>query len=209
MNSLKTKDAAYANMLQTAFDAIPSFVFVVDDDVKIQVFNQAAAGLMTEEKSKVLKHRAGDVMTCLHSTEASQGCGTSFYCKDCIIRNSVSKAIQGKVISRSRTKLEIIRADNIEEIHALITASPFNYESRQFVLLVIEDISELAELQRIIPICAKCRRIRDDKESWQRLETYFKDQLDVDFSHGLCPDCMAELYPEIHKKMNSETPLKS
>jgi hypothetical protein len=54
---------------------------------------------------------------------------------------------------------------------------------------VIEDISEIAELQRMIPICCICKKVRDDKESWFRIETYFKENWDVDFSHGLCPEC--------------------
>ena len=57
------------------------------------------------------------------------------------------------------------------------------------VLLAIEDISEIAELRRLIPICSICKKIRDDKQSWSRVENYFKEHWDLDFSHGLCPDC--------------------
>jgi hypothetical protein len=58
------------------------------------------------------------------------------------------------------------------------------------VLLVIEDISEIAELHRLIPICSVCRKVRDDKESWMQVEAYFKSGWDVDFTHGFCPDCL-------------------
>jgi hypothetical protein len=54
---------------------------------------------------------------------------------------------------------------------------------------VIEDISAIAELQRIISICSVCRKVRDDEKTWLRVEAYFKNHWDVDFSHGLCPDC--------------------
>jgi hypothetical protein len=90
---------------------------------------------------------------------------------------------------RRRTKLEIIRDGNKIEIYALITASPFRYKERSLVLLVIEDISEIAELKRMIPICSICKKVRDDKESWLRVEAYFKKHWDVDFSHGFCPEC--------------------
>jgi hypothetical protein len=77
-----------------------------------------------------------------------------------------------------------------------VTASPFEYRERSLVLLAIEDISELADLYRMIPICSICGKVRDDQESWMRIEAYFKDRWDVDFSHSLCPDC---LQAEMHK----------
>jgi hypothetical protein len=69
---------------------------------------------------------------------------------------------------------------------------------------VIEDISELADLHHIIPICSVCGRIRDDKESWLRVEAYFKKNWDVDFSHGYCPECYKsemEKFKESHPKI--------
>ena len=54
---------------------------------------------------------------------------------------------------------------------------------------MIEDISEIAELYRMISICSVCKKVRDDKESWMLIEAYFKNNWGIDFSHGLCPDC--------------------
>jgi hypothetical protein len=85
--------------------------------------------------------------------------------------------------------MELIRDEGKIAIYALITASPFPFHDKPLVLLVIEDISEVAELYRMIPICSVCRKVRDDKESWMMVEAYFKDKWDVDFTHGLCPDC--------------------
>lgn len=99
------------------------------------------------------------------------------------------EAFQGNRVVRRRTRMELIRDGNKIEIYALITTSPFFWQNRSLALLVIEDISEIAELQRIIPICLACRKVRDDKESWIRVEAYFKNNWDVDFSHSYCPDC--------------------
>jgi hypothetical protein len=141
------------------------------------------------ERKTVLKQRAGDILHCIHSREVKDGCGRAPFCKDCIIRNSVTEAFQGKRIVRRRTRIEFIRDADKIEIYALITASPFSFQDRPLALLVIEDISEIAELYRMIPICSVCRKVRDDKESWMLVEAYFKNKWGVDFSHGLCPDC--------------------
>ncbi len=54
---------------------------------------------------------------------------------------------------------------------------------------MLEDISEIAELRRMIPICSVCRKLRDEKDAWLRLEAYFKEHWEVNFTHGLCPGC--------------------
>jgi hypothetical protein len=177
------------DILRSVFDAIPSLIFVVDDDVRIQEYNAAAAELLLLKQPAVLKRRGGEVMNCLHAADVPEGCGRAPACNDCVIRNSVAEALKGNRIVRRRKKLEMLRDGHKVEIYALITASPFYYDKRPLALLVIEDISEIAELQRLIPICSICKRVRDDKESWFRLESYFKEHWDVDFSHGYCPEC--------------------
>ena len=84
-----------------------------------------------------------------------------------------------------------------------------------FVLVMVEDISErrraaaereqmidelkealasVKTLRGLIPICASCKKIRDDKGYWSQVEVYVRDRSDAEFSHGICPDCMKTLY---------------
>ena len=51
-------------------------------------------------------------------------------------------------------------------------------------------------LEGILPICASCKKIRDDKGSWQYVEEYVRDRSEAEFSHGICPECKKKLYPE-------------
>lgn len=196
-----------ADMLRAVFDTLPSLVFVVDNDVKIQEYNSAASDLLTAERNSIIKRRAGEVLRCLHSTEVPEGCGRAPFCEHCIIRNSVNEGFKGNRVVRRRTRIELIREGVTIEIYALITVSPFQFQERALALLVIEDISEIAELRRMIPICAVCKKVRDDKQSWMRVESYFKTNWDVDFSHGLCPDCykteMAKMKKEMKAKIQS------
>jgi len=48
----------------------------------------------------------------------------------------------------------------------------------------------------MVPICSKCKKIRDDEGFWQQVEVYFEKYSDVEFSHGVCPDCLRDLYGE-------------
>ena len=56
--------------------------------------------------------------------------------------------------------------------------------------------AEVRTLQGILPICMHCHRIRDDAESWQKLESYIQQHTEAKFSHGVCPECVKKHYPE-------------
>lgn len=56
-------------------------------------------------------------------------------------------------------------------------------------------LSEVRQLQGIIPICASCKNVRDDQGYWHQVETYLRSHSNADFSHGLCPSCVSKLYP--------------
>jgi CheY-like chemotaxis protein len=58
-------------------------------------------------------------------------------------------------------------------------------------------LEDIRTLRGIIPICASCKQIRDDKGAWEAVETYVSAHSEAQFSHGICPECMLKLYPEI------------
>jgi PAS domain S-box-containing protein len=53
-------------------------------------------------------------------------------------------------------------------------------------------------LSGLLPICAACKNIRDDKGYWKKIESYIRSHSKVEFSHSICPDCAQELYPEFY-----------
>lgn len=55
------------------------------------------------------------------------------------------------------------------------------------------------QLSGLLPICSKCKRIRDDSGNWEQVEYYIKDHSEADFSHGLCPDCARDIYGEYYE----------
>lgn len=57
--------------------------------------------------------------------------------------------------------------------------------------------SEIKTLQGILPICAQCKKIRDDQGSWNRIESYIKANSEVEFTHSICPECTTALYPNL------------
>ena len=62
-----------------------------------------------------------------------------------------------------------------------------------------ETLSEVKMLRGLLPICANCKSIRDDKGYWTQIETYIRDHSEAEFSHGICPECAKKIYPEFYK----------
>ena len=60
-------------------------------------------------------------------------------------------------------------------------------------------LSEIKTLSGLLPICASCKKIRDDKGYWNQIELYIRDHSEAEFSHGICPPCAQKLYGHLEK----------
>jgi PAS domain S-box-containing protein len=78
----------------------------------------------------------------------------------------------------------------------------FEEERETLIAQLQNSLKEIKVLRGIIPICASCKKIRDDQGFWQQVEVYIHEHSEADFSHGICPDCTVKLYPEIFGKKN-------
>jgi PAS domain S-box-containing protein len=67
---------------------------------------------------------------------------------------------------------------------------------KQTIIKLQQALDEVQVLKGLLPICASCKRIKDEHETWQVLEAYIQAHSGAKFSHGICPQCMRKLYPE-------------
>jgi len=71
------------------------------------------------------------------------------------------------------------------------------YEEREKLIHQLQDaLASIKTLHGLLPICASCKKIRDDKGYWNQIESYVRDHSEAEFSHGICPECMKKLYPD-------------
>jgi hypothetical protein len=63
-----------------------------------------------------------------------------------------------------------------------------------------EALDEVKTLSGLLPICSSCKKIRDDHGYWKQIDAYLTSHSDLLFSHGICPDCIKELYPEVYEE---------
>lgn len=87
-----------------------------------------------------------------------------------------------------------------DELRARIDVGRRMVEMQEELARRIDELNDALEhiktLRGIIPICSGCKKIRDDHGYWRQVEAYVAAHTDAEFSHSICPDCMARLYPE-------------
>ena len=71
-------------------------------------------------------------------------------------------------------------------------------EREKLIAELQQALSEIKTLRGFLPICANCKKIRDDEGYWQQIEKYIQDRSDAQFSHSICPECVKKLYPELN-----------
>ena len=79
----------------------------------------------------------------------------------------------------------------------------FDEERERLIVDLQEALARVRTLRGMLPICAACKKIRDDQGYWQAVERYISEHSEAEFSHGLCPECMEKLYPELYEEDES------
>ena len=184
------------NFYRTVIDIMPSAIFVVDHGFNIIDLNPPATKLFKLKSDTTLHRLCGQVLHCKHAMESDGGCGSTKVCPECVFRNSVEAACIGEKSYKKKYRIEIKLDGKYLDLHMLVTTSPFSYKSEKFVLMAIEDITEIVTLKRLLPICASCKKIRNDDGYWEAVADYLRKNTDLDFTHSICPECTQKLYSE-------------
>jgi response regulator RpfG family c-di-GMP phosphodiesterase len=78
-------------------------------------------------------------------------------------------------------------------------------EREKLILELQSAMAEIKTLNGLLPICANCKKIRDDAGYWTHVESYIQERSGARFSHGICPECVSKLYPELFDPSKNNT----
>ncbi len=81
-----------------------------------------------------------------------------------------------------------------------VTIKKAEEKQRNLVVNLSDALAKIKTLSGILPICASCKKIRDDRGYWNQVEAYVRDHSEAEFSHSICPDCAIKLYPDYFKQ---------
>jgi DNA-binding NtrC family response regulator len=88
----------------------------------------------------------------------------------------------------------------------LVRAMRYSMERQKLISKLEKSLKEIKTLRGLLPMCAWCKNIRDDKGYWKRVETYIGEHTEAAFTHGICPECLKKMSPETFDKLKRENP---
>jgi PAS domain S-box-containing protein len=117
---------------------------------------------------------------------------------DCPMVRRERRFLSGWATPIYNLKGEIVGA--IESIRDMTEKKLADEEREKLIGELREAIMKIKMLSGLLPICASCKKIRDDKGYWNQIEVYIRNHSEADFSHSICPECISKLYPGYHNK---------
>lgn len=116
------------------------------------------------------------------------------------IRRALEKQEAQAAIIRHSGDLEKINAQlsrtNVALAREIAERKRAEEEQERLILELREALAKIKTLSGLLPICSHCKKIRNDKGQWERMEIYIRNRSEADFTHGICPDCVKKFYPE-------------
>lgn len=110
------------------------------------------------------------------------------------IRYAIERREVERELRRHRNHLEeMVRERTIKLEEANEKLNHENMQRQQLISQLQDALARVKRLSGLLPICAWCKKIRDDQGYWNHVEAYIAEHTDADFTHGICPDCAKKL----------------
>jgi nitrogen fixation/metabolism regulation signal transduction histidine kinase len=180
------------NLATFLLKTMPLSLMIVNNEARVEVINEAAQKLFGISSEEAYLQKCGNILKCTTAYNP-EGCGECVVCMKCVLRKSVLEAMGGKVISRNKGTFNVLCNGEVKIMNLLVTAAPMFYENNRMVIVLIEDISLIAQLQGLIPICSVCHRISNESGEWMALEKYLMNHSEAELTHDICPVCSEKM----------------
>ena len=183
-------------------DVLPVAIMVLDGECRVVMVNQSARALLAVE-GEVAGRWPGALIRCVAAVGEDDGCGQSSRCGHCLLWQSLAHTLHGgEAVGSREIPLEVVGTDGATHRVFLTTTAlvdgVFGEEGGRLVL-VVQDITALRRLSGMVPICAKCKRVRRPDEGWESVEAFIEDSRHALFTHTLCPTCADAYYRELDR----------
>jgi PAS domain S-box-containing protein len=197
------------NLLRTLIDNLPDYVYIKDIEGRFVVANMAIvhqfgfnslSELIGKSDYDLFPHELAERYFVDEQKIIQSGQGIYEYEGPTIDKSKKEKErwvttvkvplrdTQGKIISTVGISRDITERKKGEA------------ERERLITQLQDALADVKLLSGLVPICANCKKIRDDQGYWTQIESYIQDRSDAKFSHSICPDCAAKLYPNYFPK---------
>lgn len=106
--------------------------------------------------------------------------------------------LENRVQARTLELTQVNEALNQE----IATRRATEEEKEKLITELTEALTQVKTLSGLLPICSSCRQIRDTEGTWSKVEDYIRTRTDAEFTHGICPKCAKQLYPDLYDQLD-------
>lgn len=187
-------------VLRSFLNAITESALLIDRQGRVLAANETVAKRLGSPDQGIVGRNVYDL---LPPDVAQRGKGRI----DAVFRAGVPERFEDELLGRVIDSSVYPVFDPTGSVSAIaifgidITDRKLAEQERETLIAELQKaLTEIRTLHGILPICASCKKIRDDKGAWHQMEAYIRDHTDAQFTHGLCMDCARKLYPEFMEK---------
>jgi PAS domain S-box-containing protein len=186
---------------RATFDSIPDWILITDEECRIVKVNKALADSFGRHPRDLVARSCRGLIG-----------GVDWPCEECPRGKVIADGVRrmAEVFNRRMSSHQMITTAPILDrqgrfigtSHVIkdVTEDKHAYIEREELIAGLQEaLSKVKTLSGLLPICASCKRIRDDRGSWNPIEVYIHDRSNAQFSHGICPECARKLYPDYFK----------
>lgn len=152
--------------------------------------------IYTEDRQNVLKQTA-EILAGQESSVLEH----RIYHKDGTIR-----WVQNTIVRRYTASNQLYGYDGL--VRDITARKIIETEREVLIIKLQQSLKEIKTLRGILPLCSFCKKIRDYQGYWEQVDVYIKHHSDADISHSICPECMAQHYPEEYRTLLSQGKIK-
>jgi len=200
--ALKTSEKKLQSVMDAALDAI----VMIDPQGNIALWNTAAESLFGYKAREVMGRDLHRLLSPDESVYKDYEKGFADFQRTGT-GAAINKVLEMTAVRRDGTHIPIelsvavsLLEDqryNVGIVREISVRKQAEKEREQLIARLREAMQNIKQLKELLPICAACKKIRDDQGYWNEVEIYIEQHTDAKFSHGICPECMKKLYPEL------------
>ena len=180
------------------FDSAPTGYFNLGADGAILAVNLAGSRLAGVERTRLLKRRFVGLVATKDRDDFTAFLGRIF-------RGGGRATFEGEFASGGAVtiqfQMEAVVSPDGKEARATVFDVTERYEAEmersQLILRLQEALEQVKQLSGMLPICATCKKIRNDEGYWTQVEYYIAEHSEATFTHGICPECFSKVLDEV------------
>ncbi|MFH0725631.1 MAG: PAS domain-containing protein [Pseudomonadota bacterium] len=198
MNSLRKLMEVNNKEWEKAFDSIHDWVCIIDLDSKILRSNKIGQEYFSLPINKITGQKCCKL---IHGTDKPlNACPLLQMLKTRERESAEIQILDGRWMMITVDPIFDDEGYIIKAVHIardITRRTMIQNEKEQLILELQKALAKVTLLSGLVPICASCKKIRDDKGYWTQIESFIQKYASVDFSHSICPDCAKKLYPDL------------